>query len=208
MKKTLRIFAAALLLVSTALAQSGGPAVAPGDNLVAEGVPPIPASLAEEVRRYTEFRTAALGSWHPVRREMLIGTRFGDTPQIHLLKTPGGARTQLTFYPDRVTGAAFRPKTGDSFVFSKDVGGNEFFQLYRYDIRTGDATLLTDGKSRNTDPLWSHDGARLVYGSTRRNGRDVDLYVVNPTDPKSDRQLMQLEGGGWGALDWSPDDKR
>src|SRR5438477_4065883 len=106
MKKTLRIFAAALLLVSTALAQNGGPVVAPGDNLVVEGVPPIPASLAEEVRRYTEFRTAALASWHPVRREMLVSTRFGDTPQIHLVKMPGGARTQLTFFPERVTGAA------------------------------------------------------------------------------------------------------
>src|SRR5947209_12966388 len=209
MKKTMRIIAAALLLVSTALAQNGGgPVVAPGDNLVVEGVPAIPASLAEEVRRYTEFRTAGLASWHPVRREMLISTRFGDTPQIHLVRMPGGARTQLTFFPERVTGASFRPKTGDSFVFSKDVGGSEFFELYRYDIQTGDVTLLTDGKSRNTDPLWSHDGTRLVSGSTRRNGRDVDLYVVNPTDPKSDRQLMQLEGGGWGALDWSPDDKR
>jgi hypothetical protein len=83
----MRIFASALLLASTALAQNGGaPVVAPGDNLVVEGVPPIPASLAEEVRRYTEFRTASLASWHPVRREMLIGTRFADTQQVHLLK--------------------------------------------------------------------------------------------------------------------------
>jgi dipeptidyl aminopeptidase/acylaminoacyl peptidase len=208
MKKTLRIIAAALLLVSTVLAQDGAPVIKPGDNLVVEGIPAIPASLAEEVRRYTEFRTAALASWHPVRREMLISTRFGDTPQIHLVKTPNGARTQLTFFPERVTGAAFRPKTGDSFVFSKDVGGNEFFQLYRYDLATGDVTLLTDGKSRNTDPVWSHDGARLVYGSTRRNGKDVDLYSVNPSDPKSDRRLIQLEGGGWTALDWSPDDRQ
>lgn len=208
MKKTLRIFAVAVLLVSNALAQTGGPVVVPGDNLVVEGVPPIPATLPEEVRRYTEFRSASLASWHPTRREMLISTRFGDTPQVHLVKMPGGARTQLTFFPERVAGAAFRPKTGDSFIFSKDVGGNEFFQLYRYDLATGDVTLLTDGKSRNTDPLWSHDGTRLVYGSTRRNKKDVDLYTVNPSDPKSDRQLMQLEGGGWTALDWSPDDKQ
>jgi dipeptidyl aminopeptidase/acylaminoacyl peptidase len=208
MKKTLRIFAAALLLVSAALAQDGAPVIRPGDNLVVEGIPAIPATLADEVRRYTEFRTAALASWHPTRREMLISTRLGDTPQIHLVKMPGGARTQLTFFPERVSGALFRPKTGDSFVFSKDVGGNEFFQLYRYDISTGDVTLLTDGKSRNTDPLWSHDGTRLVYGSTRRNGRDVDLYTVNPSDPKTDRPLVQLEGGGWTALDFSPDDKQ
>jgi len=75
-----------------------GGMVAPGDNLVVEGVPAIPASLADEVGRYTEFRSAGISSWHPVRREMLISTRFGDNNQIHLVKMPGGARTQLTFF--------------------------------------------------------------------------------------------------------------
>ncbi len=208
MNRMTRAAAAVVLALSTAWGQQGGTVVAPGDNLVVEGVPAIPASLAEDVRRYTEFRSASLGSWHPTRREMLIGTRFGDTPQVHLVRTPGGARTQLTFFPERVTAALYRPKTGDSFVFSKDIGGSEFFQLYRYDLATGDVTLLTDGKSRNVDPLWSHAGDRLVYNSTRRNGRDLDLYVVNPSDPQTTRMLMQLEGGGWGSLDWSPDDTK
>ena len=41
-----------------------------------------------------------------------------------------------------------------------------------------------------------------------RNGKDVDVYLINPSDPKTDHSLLQLEGGGWGALDFSPDDKR
>jgi protease II len=208
MKKVMRTCAAVLLFVSTALAQAGGPVIAPGDNLVVEGVPAIPAVLAEDVRRYTEFRTASLASWHPVRREMLVGTRFGDTPQVHLVKAPGGARTQLTFFPERVAGAQFHPRVGDYFIFSKDVGGNEFYQLYRYDMSSGDVTLLTDGKSRNVGAVWSHGGGLLAYNSTRRDGKDLDLYVVNPADPKTDRKLLQLEGGGWGALGFSPDDTK
>jgi len=209
MNKALRLLAAFVLLAPSALAQTngGGPVIAPGDNLVVEGVPTIPASIADEVRRYTEFRTAGLASWHPVRREMLIGTRFGDTPQVHMVRTPLGARTQLTFFPERVGGANFRPKTGDYFVFSKDIGGNEFFQLYRYDMSSGDVTLLTDGKSRNIGSVWSHGGEWLAYGSTRRNGKDVDIFLVNPADPKTTRSLLQLEGGGGGALDFSPDAK-
>jgi hypothetical protein len=81
---------------------------------------------------------------------MLIGTRFADTNQVHLVKMPGGAREQLTFLPDRVLSAEFEPVTGASFVFSKDIGGGEWYQLYRYDVATGDITLLTDGKSRNS----------------------------------------------------------
>jgi Tol biopolymer transport system component len=131
---------------------------------------------------------------------MLISTRFADTSQIHLVKMPGGARTQLTFYTDRVDGARYSPMKDDVFVFSKDVGGGEFFQLYRYEASTGDVTLLTDGKSRNVDPVWAHAGERLVYGSTRRNGNDVDLWGIDPANPKSDHMLAPLQGGGWQPL--------
>jgi dipeptidyl aminopeptidase/acylaminoacyl peptidase len=173
-----------------------------------EGIPKIPASLAQTVDRYNNFRGASLDSWDPVKREMLISTRFADTSQVHLVKMPGGARTQLTFYTDRVASAQYPPTKADFFVFSKDIGGGEFFQLYRYDVASGDATLLTDGKSRNTDPIWSYAGDRVAYGSTRRTGNDVDLYVVNPSDPKSDHLLTQLQGGGWTPLDWSPDGRK
>ncbi len=192
-----------------AFGQTGGPPViAPADNLVVEGVPPIPAALADEVGRYTELRGANFSSWHPARREMLIGTRFGNTIQAHLVKFPGGARTQMTFYPDRICGARFEPTAGKSFIFSKDAGGNEFFQLYRCDFADGSVTLLTDGKSRNTGAVWSNGGRWIAYGSTRRTGNDVDIYVVEAANPKSDRRVLELTGGGWSVADWSPDDSK
>ena len=183
--------------------------LAPGDNLVVQGIPKIPTSLAADVARYTEFRQATLHSWHPTRREMLIGTRFGDTAQVHLVKSPGGARTQLTFFPDSVKHAGFPPRNGDGgyFVFSKDKGGNEFYQNYRFDLASGAATLLTDGKARNSPGVWSRSGDRLAYTSTRRTGKDVDLYTVDPADPKTDRLVAKFEGGGWQPLDWSPFEK-
>jgi dipeptidyl aminopeptidase/acylaminoacyl peptidase len=185
--------------------------VAPNENLVVEGVPPIPQALADQADRYTNFRSAFFASWHPSKREMLISTRFADTFQIHQVKMPGGARTQLTFYVDDVRSALYPPQGGDSFVFSKDIGGGEFYQLYRYDDSTGAVTLLTDGKSRNTGEVWSNDGTKIAYSSTRRDGKDVDIWLsepAHPEDPKTNRMLAQMTGGGWGALDWSPDDKQ
>ncbi|HZP63636.1 MAG TPA: hypothetical protein VFB28_09505 [Terriglobales bacterium] len=182
--------------------------VVPADNLVVEGVPKIPSTLAEQVDRYNNYRGTTIDSWDPLKREMLISTRFGDTTQIHRVTMPGGARTQLTFYPDRVSLAQFSHTKNDSFIFSKDVGGGEFFQIYRYDLATSDVTLLTDGKSRNTDPVWSYAGDKIAYGSTRRTGDDVDLWEMDPANPKSDHMLAQLQGGGWGALDWSPDGQK
>ena len=195
-----------ILLATLAFAQNDE--IVPNENLVVEGVPKIPASLAEAAGRYSEFRAAGFTSWHPTKREMLIETRFADTAQVHQVKFPAGARTQLTFFPDRVAGAEYQPTHGDSFLFVKDVGGGEFFQLYRYDFATGDITLLTDGKSRNTSPRWSYQGDHVAYGSTKRTGNDVDIWVVNAADPASARMVAQMEGGGWEVADWSPDSKQ
>ena len=209
MKRLILLLAGAVLgaalLTCAAFAQG---TIVPGDNLVVEGIPAIPASLADDVGRYTEFRAAGISSWHPIRREMLIGTRFSDTNQVHELKMPGGARKQLTFSTERSVGGSYRPRTGAYFIFTRDFGGNEFYQYYRYNPSDGTTTLLTDGKSRNTGWRWSNSGDQAVYASTRRTRQDNDLYIINPEDPKSDRLLMQLEGGGWGAGNWSPDDKK
>ncbi len=181
------------------------PALNAPESLVLDGVPPIPAALAEEVGRYTESRAAAFLDWQPRKPEMLILTRFADTNQVHLVAQPNGARTQLTFFPDRVNDASFDRREGAFFVFSKSAGGNEFNQNYRYDFATGEVTLLTDGKSRNSSPVLSRDGARVAYTSTRRNGTDTDIYLQDPRDAKSDRLLAEVKGGGWQIFDWSPD---
>ena len=192
--------------VPMALPQDG--TVPPPESLVLDGVPPIPASLVDTAGRYGSFRSASLSDWHPSRQEMLISTRFADTNQLHLVKIPGGARQQLTFYPDAVATGRFHPNGGDYIVFMKDIGGGEWYQLYRYDVAPGDVTLLTDGKSRNLLGPWSTAGNQVAYMSTRRTGKDTDLWVMNPADPKSDHLLTQLQGGGWQPQDWSPDDKQ
>jgi dipeptidyl aminopeptidase/acylaminoacyl peptidase len=165
-------------------------------------------SLVDSVKRYTEFRAAVFSSWHPVRREMLIATRFANHAQIHSVQFPLGARKQLTFFSEPPSDATYQTTRGTYFVFSKDIGGNEFSQNFRYDLATGDVALLTDGKSKNSLGSWSSKGDRMAYTSTRRTGSDTDLYLIDPSNPKSDRLLAQVEGGGWIPLDWSPDDRQ
>src|ERR1700732_3570191 len=130
----------------TASAQDG--AIAPAENLVVAGVPAIPAALVETAGRYGSYRSATLADWNPTRREMLIATRFADTAQLHLVKMPGGERQQLTFFADTVGNGRFHPNGGKYIVFAKDVGGGEWYQLYRYDMASGGGTLLHDGKAR------------------------------------------------------------
>lgn len=176
-------------------------------NLVVEGIPPLTGAISAETKRYTEARNASFLSWHPSQLEMLISTRFADAAQVHSLRFPGGARYQLTFFSDPVVAALYDPLHGNAFVFSKDVGGGEWYQNYRYDLATGNITLLSDGTSRNSLGVWSTAGDRMAYGSTRRNGKDVDFYIVNPARPSETSMLLQLDAGeGWSVLAWSPDD--
>lgn len=200
MNRTLWVSLAAMLLAAAPANAADVP-----ENLVAEGIPPHTPELRADVGRYLEFRSATFDSWHPQRRELLITTRFADAAQLHLVKFPGGARRQLTFFPEPVHGGSYQPRDGRCLVFAQDKGGSEFYQLYRFDPDTARATLLTDGKSRNGGGHWARDGQALAYTSTRRNGKDNDLYLVNPAEPQSDRLLTQVSGGGWAVADWSPD---
>src|SRR5215472_10934742 len=101
------LFAPVLLLASSLSLFAQENTVAPGENLVVNEVPKIPAELAETAGRYSENRSAFVTDWHPVKREMIVGTRFGNTYQAHLVEMPGGARQQLTFFPEPVYGASF-----------------------------------------------------------------------------------------------------
>ncbi|WBH15215.1 S9 family peptidase [Sphingomonas radiodurans] len=189
--------AVALAISVPVVAQVAKPAA-----ITADGVPAIPAALADTLRPYLEARSAAGVGWSPVDRSLLISTRFANVAQLHTVATPLAMRRQITFEADRIGNASYS-KTGDVLLVQKDIGGGEFFQLYT--LKDGRLNLITDGKSRNEFNAWSHDGRLVGYTSTRRNGTDSDLYVVDPRDPKSDRLVAQVKGGGWAIADFAPD---
>jgi len=183
------------------------------DTLLTEGMPAIPAAVDEAMAPYYRYRRAIFVAWHPLRREMLVGTTFGDTQQLHYVAAPAGARTQLTFYDDGIGGgqrripidASFEPKAGKYFVFRKDTDGREHYQLYRYDVEAGAVAALTAGEFVNTLGPWSHAGDRIAFTSTRRNGTDYDIYVMDPLDPSSARLVAETVGA-WSVVDWTADD--
>jgi dipeptidyl aminopeptidase/acylaminoacyl peptidase len=218
---------AGFLVVSGLGAQGSAPQGAPNapgapaqafltvpENVRAEGLPPIPASIVLELAPYASSRRAVLLGWHPTRREILITTAFvGNTFQIHSVAGPGMDRQQLTFFPDGVppppqTGAWYAPDA-TYLVFNKDSSsGGEVTQLFRFDLATKKSALLTDGTSRNGVPVWAHHSNFIAFDSTRRRGHDGadrDLWVMNPLDPSSARLVSQVDGT-WSVEDWSPDD--
>jgi dipeptidyl aminopeptidase/acylaminoacyl peptidase len=189
-------------------------------NVKAEGLPPIPASIVQDLAPYASSRRALLLGWHPSRRQVLVTTAFdGNTFQIHSVAGPGMDRQQLTFFPTGagisaagvVTGSvgAWYSPDGSYVLFTKDAtSGGEAMQLFRFDLATRKTTLLTDGKSRNGLPVWSHRSGLIAFESTRRGGHggaDRDLWVMDPTNTSSAKLVSEVEGK-WSVADWSPDD--
>ncbi|HEX5819726.1 MAG TPA: S9 family peptidase [Gemmatimonadales bacterium] len=176
----------------------------PGVELT--GAPVLPADLPARLRRYTEARSAVFTGWDPVAREMLIRTRFANSAQVHRVRAPGGARTQLSFFEQPVGLVSPSPVRGGPTVIGMDRNGDEFVQLFRFDPATGDTVLLTDGRpSQNGGVAWSRTGDRIAFASTMRNGTDRDIWVMDPRDPASRRLAYEAKGGGWSVGGWLPD---
>lgn len=196
-----------LILLLPAISFGQGP-VTKG-NLVMEGIPEIPTSLMEKMNQYQNVRSASFEDWAPDGNSILMSTRFGETSQLHIIDHPGGARKQITFFREPVSSGSFCPAdTSNCFIFSRDAGGNEFAQLYLFNTANGSSTLISDGgRTQNSISQWSNSRNKFVSVSTRRNGKDYDLYLSDMSEPAKAKLILQ-EGGSWGATDFSPDDKQ
>jgi dipeptidyl aminopeptidase/acylaminoacyl peptidase len=197
-----------VLLASSTAARAQAPSSPPlPPNLKVDGVPALTAGTLERSGPYQNTRSAELLDFVPGQKSILIATRFGDVTQVHEVGGPGRDRRQLTFYREPISRAFTDPKHGDGFYFLVDTGGNEFYQIYWFDRSRGQRRLLSDGKSRNESVLVSHAGGRIAFASTRRNGKDFDIYTLDGVDSATTKLVATVEGQ-YTPVSWSRDDKQ
>lgn len=196
----------ALILLLVAFVHATG---ATPRGIVTEGVPPVPETLRAELAPYLDLGGASFRGWHPERREVMLTSRIGDVTHLHLMAQPNGKRVGLTNGPTAVQNGWIQPG-GEHLLYSADHRGNENFQLYLRDI-DGPQTptfRLTDGRSRNTDPVWSKDGRQIAYASNQRNGKNSDLVVTGTEEPRSERRPLGDKHPGWAPVEWASDGRR
>jgi dipeptidyl aminopeptidase/acylaminoacyl peptidase len=175
--------------------------------LLMENIPDVPNEIADTLFQYQQARAASFAGWLPAPQGMLITTRFGQTRQVHRVRDPLGDRQQITFFPEPVNNVApLSDPERPGFLFGKDSGGDEHYQIYHQDLASGRQRRLTAGHARNTAPRWSNSGEYFAFSTTQRNGRDTDIHIYDMSSGES-RPVLENEGL-WYALDWSPDDTR
>ena len=179
------------------------------------GVPKPSAITAEGVGRvgwrpvldnagqiWKSRQSKSLVTWMPDGSGLLVQSRrmILDS-RLHTLSHPEGKPVFLPQIPRNV--AAIRGSPGrDYMVLRWDTGGNEQFRLYRWDMGDADPVLLTSESERAVFGAFEPDGPRMAYVSTRRNGTDSDVYIMDPLDRLSDRRILEGEGL-WGVGGWS-----
>lgn len=202
----MRILIIGLLAVIAVAAQNVG--MASRDDLIADSIPKVPASVATAALKYQNSFSDSFLGWGLKRTEMFVVRKRPEAWFVGAVESPGSMPRFLAFVPGNCYGTSLHPQ-GKSLIFRvDDTSGAELTQLYHYDIETRTSALLTDGVSRNLYPIWSNSGEWLIYSSSRRTGKDLDIYTVKPSDPKITRIVAQLNGEDWAVFDWSPDDRK
>ncbi len=206
LSRALIVLLALLSSVSQASAQQD--VISPGRNIEAVGVPPVPASLARDLSPYSSVYGLPLAGWDFEKHEILL-KGISNTTWISRVSSPGAkALPTLIYIPSNgIYDVYFQPQ-GKYLAYTRDTGGNETFQLYLYQIGRVQSTMLSDGKSRNTEPVWSNAGDKIIYSSTPLGDSGVNLRLIDPFNPTSDHLIAKSSGSYFKAYDWSQDDKQ
>jgi dipeptidyl aminopeptidase/acylaminoacyl peptidase len=184
------LFLASLLASSATLAQTPVTTRQVGTATL-QNVPEIPAEVKDSVQRYQNYREAIFRDWLP-DGSMLITTRFGATSQVHRVAAPGADRTQITFFDEPIADAETIPGTS-RFLFQRDTGGDEWFQLYTMGL-AGQPAQLTEPGTRNQAYAFSKDGKLLAWSRAIKGSGDYAILTADPANPASRRVAYQGTG--------------
>jgi dipeptidyl aminopeptidase/acylaminoacyl peptidase len=177
-----------------------------------EPLPQLSDAQTDRLMPYLEMRSGRTYGWWPGGEGIMIGTRFGSSNQMHLLRAAMGVRRQMSFGPEPVL-QAFPNHGGEtpSVILQRDVGGNENFQLYALSTLDLSERLLSEGgATRNDNPVFSRDGQRVAYSRTDASGM-YELRIARLDQPGPGTPIKiagkTARASVYTPLDFSPDGK-
>ncbi|HBU69550.1 MAG TPA: hypothetical protein DEE98_04105 [Elusimicrobia bacterium] len=135
-------------------------------------------------------------SFAPNGKEIVYTSDSPGYPQLFIMNVDGGNIRRL---PPRgyCDSPAWSPR-GDKIVFTMRQGRGDKYDLFVYDLPSGEITRLTQNEGDNENPSWSADGRFIVYSSSRAGGSG--LYIIG-ADGSGRRALEKMAGRSY-MPDW------
>lgn len=177
-------------------------------QLLMEDIPEIPPSLPLTLARYQDINTTRLVGWSGDSKHIFIKTQTGEVSQLHRVEKPRGERHQLTFGDEPVGEVLLRPGS-NLMALTRDEGGDELDQIFLLDTYNGQLVPFSDDQGLDNRMAWDRQGQRLAYRSTRRNGRNNDIWVQDVAGGGPATLLLKTDDGAlWKPIDFSRDGKK
>lgn len=149
------------------------------DSIHSEGVPPVPDELDRTIDHYRFTESVTFQGWLAGTRRILYLSESGGVKQAFVCVRPGQPPWQLT-ESDRSVGWVYSHPHRERLVIATDEVGDDKYSFSLQDMVTGRSWSFVNGRWENEAAVWSRSGHLLAMSSDARNGKDRDLYVINP----------------------------
>src|SRR5262249_14745150 len=94
-------------------------------------------------------------------------------------------------------------RDGQTLAFVRNLNGNR--DIWLMNVARGSVERITSNPSTELNPVWSRDGDRIAFHSSRRKGGgNSDLYV-KPLSGSENELLLLKDVDNLNVQDWSPD---
>jgi len=126
---------------------------------------------------------------------------IGAPSGVFIMNEDGSNIVQLL---ERERGQVVLSPDGDFLAFARQIAAGEF-HIYKINIASGDEQRLTES-GLDTGPVWSPDGRKILFASSRDRILSQELYIMN-ADGSGEQRLTDLADNDVGFL-FSTDGQR
>jgi Tol biopolymer transport system component len=170
------------------------------------GHEPTAADTTDEFVRAMVDSAVPVLSWTP-RGAMLVASSHGAGKTVRLVEKAGAPPRRFAAFGGPVTGLAVDPDpTKNGILYARPDPESGAAQILYVDLTNGSKLPISDGASLDGAAIWSPDGDRIAYSTSRRDGADWHLRLADREGGESP-PILEREGR-WIALDWSADGQR
>lgn len=92
--------------------------------------------------------------WSPGNNRLAFVSDRTGNGDLYLLNLDGSGETRLTLNEGDFDKHPSWSRTGDQLIFWSDRGVNKYWQIWLFDLRTGQSTNLSNNTFKDWDPVW------------------------------------------------------
>ncbi len=128
------------------------------------------------------YKTAALTSFKfsPDNKSIYYRKTDGKVQNVFKYVIATGKTAQVTKFPEQVSAFLVGP-TGKNLFLTKDVGGSELYDVFVFDLRTGQEINLSNNAKDERSFICdiTNDGSKLYFSQSRNKRAEMDIKVVD-----------------------------